>query len=213
MSNRNFLRNSFPREKKGAIRNFSLIFIISSGDFSAKNKSSSDTRPLGQDKLSWWLKFHQRYLSMILYITVPMTNGQCSTNSVLPWKTQSGSWAELVLPATGKYSHKYLPMCGLMFALQAALVQLCTTSHMMQSELRRMHGTKVFNEKTWKHKNETDRLHICKVTYMPEKQGRDWKFTLTGHRALSPPQQGEVVDVCILKAMALPLVNVLLSQD
>lgn len=48
---------------------------------------------------------------------------------------------------------------------------------------------------------------------MPEKQGRDWKFTLTGHRELSSHQQGEVVDVYILKAMALPLMNVLLSQD
>lgn len=63
-------------------------------------------------------------------------------------------------------------------------------------------------------KNETfiDSLHICSVTYMPEK-GEGLKFALTGHGELSPPQQGEAVDVCLLKAMALPLMNVLLSQD
>lgn len=51
-------------------------------------------------------------------------------------------------------------------------------------------------------------LHI----HTPEEFRRDWNFTLTAHWELNHHQQSEMVDRCILKATAFPLLNVLLSQ-
>lgn len=71
MINRTFLRNSFPREKKGARRKFTFCttgsWCLSFHQMPSvkKTRSFSDTRSLGQDKLSSWPKSHQRHLSNI----------------------------------------------------------------------------------------------------------------------------------------------------
>lgn len=115
MINRNFLRNSFPREKKGARRKFNFCtpgsWCLSFHQMTSvkKTRASVTLGHLGKISSPDGRSPINSIFQTLLYITVPMTNGQCSTNSVVPWETQSGrSIAELVLPVTGKYSHKYL---------------------------------------------------------------------------------------------------------
>lgn len=65
------------------------------------------------------------------------------------------SWFYLSLASTVTNT---FPVCGLMFALHSSsCVTLYPQPQDAEPELRKMQGTKVINEKTWKHKNETDR--------------------------------------------------------
>lgn len=108
---------------------------------------------------------------------------------LLYWERQSArSIAELVLPVTVRYSHKY-PHC--------VWADACITQQLLYNSVPPGTGCKskrtawncVINENTWKNETGIDRLHICKVIYMPEKWGGT-EISTHRPRRTEPPSAG-----------------------